>query len=114
MVSEGRGTLRLLVAALWVIVLSLGATALAALAQEDPVTGARDNAADPPATIQDPTEPTEEPAARSVRIPLERQAYNIRILISFSNDAALTARLRADVLRRLQSHAASFVGDAWK
>jgi hypothetical protein len=47
-------------------------------------------------------------------VPFVDQPYRIKLLVSFSNDARLTSQLRGDVLRRIRSHAAAFVGDAWQ
>lgn len=52
--------------------------------------------------------------AAPTKTPFDRQAYKIRVLVSFANDARLTPRLRADVLRRFRTHASAFVGDAWQ
>jgi hypothetical protein len=115
MVSEGRGTLRSLVAAFLATALSYYvATAATVRAQEDQRPTTPDSAGEVPEATQGTDEPAGEPAARPAKTPLERQAYRIRVLISFSNDATLTPRLRADVLRRIRSHAATFVGDAWR
>jgi hypothetical protein len=68
------------------------------------------------ANAQAQDEPAE-PAADSkpkIKVPFDLQPYKVKVLLSFSYDAPLTPRLRADVLRRLNSHTAAFVGDAWK
>ncbi len=53
-------------------------------------------------------------AGKKVPIPFEKQIYKIKVLISFSNDARLTPRLRSDVLRRLLTHTSAYVGDIWQ
>jgi hypothetical protein len=68
----------------------------------------QENPADAGDSSESDSQPDEAP-----RIAFERQAYRIKLLLSFSNDSALTTRLRADIIRRARSHAASFVGDAW-
>jgi hypothetical protein len=71
-------------------------------------------AQDAPAPTQDePTEPAEETKPQA-KIPFDTQAYKVKVLLSFAYDARLTPRLRSDVLRRFNSHAAAFVGDLWK
>jgi hypothetical protein len=123
MVSQGRATLRLFLAAL--VSAAFGAIVVAPCCGQDaPAAPQRDEApvgdqpegaaSTAPAAPQTPaaTSQPEPPPPR--KIPLELQPYRIKVLISFSNDAMLTRRLRADVLRRIRSHSATFVGEAWK
>jgi hypothetical protein len=67
----------------------------------------------PPATQDEPAEPVED-AKPKAKVPFDSQPYKVKVLLSFAYDARLTPRLRSDVLRRLNSHAAAFVGDIWK
>lgn len=66
--------------------------------------------------VQAQDEPAEQVVALKpqIRVPFDRQQYKIKVLISFSYDARLTPRLRGDVHRRFNSHAAAFVGDVWQ
>jgi hypothetical protein len=97
------------------VIASIGTAAAAPMCgQEESAATARDDLPAASVSIQDTAAPIEEMRATPIKIPLERQPYKIKVLVSFSNDATLTPRLRADLLRRIRSHAATFVGDAWQ
>lgn len=72
----------------------------------------RTTASGPATSSEEPVDPAQVTA--TPRVPLELQRYHVRVLISFSNDAMLTPRLRAEVIRRIRSHSSLFVGDAWQ
>jgi hypothetical protein len=65
------------------------------------------------ASAQEAATDESEPVAENVT-PFDEQPYRIKLLVSFSNDPRMTGQLRGDVLRRFNSHAAAFVGDAWQ
>jgi hypothetical protein len=112
MVSPRRGTLRNSLTS-WAIVAVLSGTAgLPLRAQQR----AASTTTSPDLDSSDPQQPaTSATATISPRkIPLEWQPYRIKMLISFAHDSSLTPRLRGDVMRRIRSHAASFVGDLWR
>lgn len=70
-----------------------------------------------PAQGQEPSDgdsaATAQPAYR-FPLPFDEQPYRVKILVSFSNDSALTARLRDDVQRQIAEYSESFVGAAWR